>query len=191
MPVMPRPDETRRRTLPSTGPASDLNADDIPDDPRSAHRHRDSLGALHAHWLEIVYDDGKPVIDEPNQTIGTRAREKSTDATPPGWDEDAGVWDAHGWVYRSHSRPALRHHADARPSTAPPPRRTGEPPHTECVRIRRPRGHAQPREHLPLRRPGVDININDHPGPEEAASRHWTRHTPRAQISRGPEDLAR
>jgi len=30
----------------------------------------------------------------------TRAREKSTDATPPGWDEEAGVWDAHGWVYR-------------------------------------------------------------------------------------------
>ena len=83
------------------------------------------LQGASTHWLEIVYDDdGKPVIDEPNQTIVTRAREKSTDAssTPPGWDE-AGVWDAHGWV-----QPPLiplsgtASPAAARPSATPPRR---------------------------------------------------------------------
>ena len=100
MPVMPRPDEARRTLLIDWLASIGLNGDDIPDDPGALTVTRDSLGALHVHWLEIVYDDGKPVIDEPNQTIVTRAREKSTDATPPGWDEEAGVWDAHGWVYR-------------------------------------------------------------------------------------------
>ena len=100
MPVMPRPDEARRTLVIDWLASIGLNGDDIPDDPGALTVTRDSLGALHVHWLEIVYDDGKPVIDEPNQTIVTRAREKSTDATPPGWDEDAGAWDAHGWVYR-------------------------------------------------------------------------------------------
>ena len=78
-----------------------IPADLIPDRPGSLTVTRDSLGALHVHWLEFVKDDdGKIVIDEPNLTIVTRAREKSIDATPPGWDEDAGAWDAHGWVYR-------------------------------------------------------------------------------------------
>ena len=78
-----------------------IPADLIPDRPGSLTVTRDSLGALHVHWLEFVYDDeGNLVIDEPTDCIVTRAREKSTDATPPGWDEDAGAWDAHGWVNR-------------------------------------------------------------------------------------------
>ena len=106
MPVMPRPDDARRTLLIDWLASTGLNAFDMPDDPGALTVTRDSLGALHVHWLEFVKDDDcKPVIDEPNLTIVTRAREKSTDATPPGWDEEAGVWDAHGWV---HSFP-VRH----------------------------------------------------------------------------------
>ena len=101
MPVMPRPDEARRTLLIEWLASIGLNADDIPDDPGALTVTRDSLGALHVHWLEFVYDDdGNLVIDDPTDCIVTRAREKSTDATPPGWDEEAGAWDAHGWVYR-------------------------------------------------------------------------------------------
>ena len=100
MRVMHRPDETRRTLLVDWLASIGLNANDIPADYGALTVTRDSLGALHVHWLEIVYDDGKPVIDEPNLTIVTRAREKSIDATPPGWDEDAGAWDAHGCVHR-------------------------------------------------------------------------------------------
>ena len=101
MPVMSRPDETRRTLLIDWLTSIGLNADDIPNDTGALTVTRDSLGALHVHWLEFVYDDnGKRVIDEPNLTIVTRAREKSIDATPPGWGEDAGAWDARGWVYR-------------------------------------------------------------------------------------------
>lgn len=100
MPVMPRPDEARRTLLIDWLASIGLNANDIPGHPGALTITRDSLGALHVHWLEFVYDDdGEPVIDEPNLTIVTRAREKSIDVTPPGWDEDAGAWDAHGWVY--------------------------------------------------------------------------------------------
>ena len=115
MPVMPRPDEARRTLLIEWLASIGLNGDDIPDDPGALTVTRDSLGALHVHWLEFVYDDdgnyvhwlefvydddGNLVIDDPTDCIVTRAREKSTDATPPGWDEEAGAWDAHGWVYR-------------------------------------------------------------------------------------------
>lgn len=102
MPVMPRPDEARRTLLIEWLASIGLNGDDIPDDPGALTVTRDSLGALHVHWLEVVVDDdeGNLVIDEPTDCIVTRAREKSTDATPPGWDEEAGAWDAHGWVYR-------------------------------------------------------------------------------------------
>ena len=101
MPVMHRPDETRRTLLVDWLASIGLNANDIPDDPGALTVTRDSLGALHVHWLEFVYDDeGNLVIDDPTDCIVTRAREKSTDATPPGWDEEAGAWDAHGWVYR-------------------------------------------------------------------------------------------
>lgn len=101
MPVKPRPDENRRALLLDWLAGIELNADDIPDDPGALTVTRDSLGGLHVHWLEIVYDDnGKCVIDKPNLTIVTRAREKSIDVTPPGWDEGVGAWDAHGWIYR-------------------------------------------------------------------------------------------
>lgn len=77
-----------------------IPADLIPDRPGSLTVTRDSLGALHVHWLEFVKDDdGKPVIDEPNLTIVTRAREKSTDATPPGWTDGTDPWDAWAWIH--------------------------------------------------------------------------------------------
>ena len=101
MPVMHRPDETRRTLLVDWLASIGLNGDDISNDFGALIVTRDSRGALQVHWLEIVYDDdGNLVIDDPTDCIVTRAREKSTDATPPGWDEDAGAWDAHGWVHR-------------------------------------------------------------------------------------------
>ena len=63
MPVMHRPDETRRTLLVDWLASIGLNANDIPADYGALTVTRDSLGALHVHWLEIVYDDGKPVID--------------------------------------------------------------------------------------------------------------------------------
>ena len=101
MPVMPRPDEARRTLLIDWLASTGLNGDDIPDDPGALTVTRDSLGALHLRWLEFVTDDdGQLVIDETAQSLVTRAREKSIDVTPPGWDEGVGAWDAHGWVYR-------------------------------------------------------------------------------------------
>ena len=101
MPVKPRPDENRIALLLDWLAGIELNADDIPDDPGALTVTRDSLGALHAHWLEIVRDDdGELLIDEPDWSFVTRACEKPIHATPPGWDESAGTWDAHGWVYR-------------------------------------------------------------------------------------------
>ena len=101
MPMMPRPDETRRTLLIDWLTSIGLNAHDIPNDPGALTVTRDNLLVLHVHWLEVVVDDdGNLVVDEPGQTIVTRAREKSIDVTPPGWDEGAGAWDAHGWVYR-------------------------------------------------------------------------------------------
>ena len=103
MPVMPRPDVPPRRALLLDWLAGiEIDAHDIPDDPGALTVTRDSLGALHVHWLEFVYDDddGNPLIDENAEVIVTRAREKPAYATPPGWDESAGTWDAHGWVYR-------------------------------------------------------------------------------------------
>ena len=101
MPVMPRPDETRRTLVVEWLASIGLDGDDIPDDPGALTVTRDNLLVLHVHWLEYVYDDdGNLVIDETAQSLVTRAREKSIDVTPPGWDEGAGAWDAHGWVYR-------------------------------------------------------------------------------------------
>ena len=98
--VMPRPDNARRTLLIDWLASIGLNAHDIPDDPGALTVTRDSLGALHVHWLEFVTDDdGQLVIDETAQSLVTRARDKSIDATPPGWDEDAGAWGAHGWVH--------------------------------------------------------------------------------------------
>ena len=99
--VMPSPDNARRTLLIDWLASIGLNAHDIPDNPGALTVTRDSLGALHLRWLEFVTDDdGQLVIDETAQSLVTRAREKSIDVTPPGWDEGAGAWDAHGWVYR-------------------------------------------------------------------------------------------
>ena len=187
MPVMPRPDEARRTLLidwlASIGP----NGDDIPDNPERSPSPA-TVSARSTHWLEIVHDDGKPVIDEPNQTIVTRAREKSTDATPPGWDEEARrLGRARMGLPPLIPCPALRHlpmrdRQRHRHQGGPVNRHTlNASAYADHEDTRNPRAPATPAG------PASTSTSTTTPASRRPLSRHWTRHTPMCE-HRSAED---
>jgi len=65
VPVMHRPDETRRTLLVAWPASIGLNANDIPADSGELTVTRHSLGALQGHWLETVSYTHLPLPTQP------------------------------------------------------------------------------------------------------------------------------
>ena len=72
MPMMPRPDETRRTLLIDWLTSIGLNAHDIPDNPGALTVTRDSLGALHLRWEKMPPANGGIFVPKIRARMETR-----------------------------------------------------------------------------------------------------------------------